>query len=176
MVLGLDVGTQLFGYTILDNDGKLLISDVLDLRKKTFSSPLIKSYQVKLLLLDIKRKYTIQNVYIEQSLNAFRPGLSSANVILTIGKFNGITSWLCYETFGFEPEYIGASTARKALGIKVERGQNAKEVVLEHILRVESDFKVEYTVHGNPVAGSYDRADSLVIARAGFISCQTQKK
>jgi len=94
---------------------------------------------------------------------------------LTLGKFNGIVSWLCCEVFSKEPEYIGASSARKKLDIKVEKGENAKEVVLKHIISLEPTFKVEYTKHGNPVAGTYDRADSYVIAKAGYILCQNQK-
>ena len=124
----------------------------------------------------LKTTHKIEKIYIEQSLQAFRPGLSSAQVILTLGKFNGIVSWIAYKIFGFEPEYIGASTARKALGIKVERGANAKEVVLEHVKALEPDFKIEYTAHGNPVPGTFDRADSYVIAKAGYLSCLTPKK
>ena len=95
---------------------------------------------------------------------------------MTLGKFNGIVSWICYEVFGTEPQYIGASSARKKLDIKVEKGENAKEVVLKRIISLEPTFKVEYTKHGNPVAGTYDRADSYVIAKAGYILCQNQKK
>ena len=71
----------------------------------------------------------IEKIYIEESLQAFRPGLSSAQVILTLGRFNGIVSWICYKVFGFEPQYIGATTARKALGIKVcLTGEGADEL------------------------------------------------
>lgn len=176
MFLGLDISTSITGITILDNNGLVVINEVVDMRSKKFTSFFSKAKAVQRRLAQIKNEYNIQKIYIEQSLQAFRPGLSSAQVILTLGKFNGIVSWICYETFGFEPEYIGASTARKALNIKVERGQNAKEVVLKHILELETTFKVEYTPKGNPVAGSYDRADSYVIAKAGYLSCQTTKK
>ena len=37
------------------------------------------------------------------------------------------------------------------------------------LLDNEPSFSVEYTKHGNPKPGSYDRADSLVIAKAGHI-------
>ena len=89
---------------------------------------------------------------------------------------SGIVSWICCEIFGKEPEYIGASSARKKLDIKIEKGADTKAVVLENILRLEPSFKVEYTAHGNPKPGTYDRADSYVIAKAGYILCQNQKK
>jgi hypothetical protein len=176
MYLGLDISTSITGITLLDSNGNIVINEVVDMRSKKYTSFFSKARAVQRRLAQIKNEYKIEKIYIEQSLQAFRPGLSSAQVILTLGKFNGIVSWICYETFGFEPEYIGASTARKALAIKVERGQNAKEVVLKHVLALESSFKVDYTPKGNPIAGSFDRADSYVIAKAGYLSCQTIKK
>jgi hypothetical protein len=149
---------------------------VIDLRKKQYTTTFKKAKAVKDRLTEIKYLYCIKQVYIEQSLSAFRPGLSSAQVILTLGKFNGIISWICCEIFGNEPEYIGASTARKSLGIKVERGQNAKEIVLKHVLDMEPSFKVEYTPKGNAKPGTYDRCDSWVIAKAGYKLCQKSKK
>ena len=64
--------------------------------------------------------------------------------------------------------FIGATSARKQAGIKVPRGKKAKEVVLEHLLANEPAFKIEYTKHGNPKPESYDRADAIVIAKAGW--------
>jgi Holliday junction resolvasome RuvABC endonuclease subunit len=176
MILGIDVGTQLLGFTVIDAQEKIIHNECIDLTSKKNISIFKKAAVVKERFIQIKNLYNIKNVFIEQSLNAFRPGSSSANVIVTISKFNGIVSWLCAEIFQTEPEYIGASTARKALGIKVEKGQNAKEIVLAHILGLESTFKVEYTAHNNPKKGTYDRADSYVIAKAGFFQCQKQKK
>ena len=83
-------------------------------------------------------------------------------------KFNGIVSWLVYELFEIEPNYITATSARKRAGIKVPRGQKAKEVVLDFLLENEKAFKIEYTKFGNPKPESYDRADAIVVAKAGY--------
>ena len=83
-------------------------------------------------------------------------------------KFNGIVSWLLFEVFEIRPEFIGATAARKQAGIKVPRGQKAKQVVLQHLLDTEPAFTIEYTRHGNPKPESYDRADAIVIAKAGW--------
>ena len=83
-------------------------------------------------------------------------------------KFNGIVSWLVYELFEIEPKYITATSARKHVGIKVPRGQKAKEVVLNFLLENEKAFKIEYTKFGNPKPESYDRADAIIVAKAGY--------
>ena len=85
-------------------------------------------------------------------------------------------SWICYQIFNKSPEYIAATSARKCCGIKVPRGQKAKQVVLQFLLDNEPSFKVTYTKHGNPKPDSYDKADSIIIARAGYILCQNEKK
>jgi len=175
MILGLDISTSITGFTVLNEDGSVLHNEAIRLDSKKLETMFQKAKTVKNRLTEIKHLYNIKDVYIEQSLNAFRPGLSSAQVILTLGKFNGIVSWICYEIFGVEPQYIGASSARKKLEIKVEKGENAKEIVLKHIISLEPTFKVEYTAHGNPKPGTYDRADSYVIAKAGYSICQKQK-
>ena len=44
----------------------------------------------------------------------------------------------------------------------------AKEIVLQHLLDTEDGFSIQYTIYDNPKPGSYDRADSFIIAKAGY--------
>ena len=81
-------------------------------------------------------------------------------------------SWVCYDIFNKRPGYISASTARKVSGIRVPRGEKAKAVVLQYLLDNQDGFDILYTTYGNPKPGSYDRADSLIIARAGLEECK----
>ena len=169
MILGLDISTSITGATVLDDTDKILYCEAWDMRNKNrFPSPYTKAEFVKSKLLDLTIKFRIEHIFVEQSLQAFRPGFSSAKTLLTLAKFNGIVSYICLDVVGIEPEYIGASTARKSNGIKIPRGEKAKQVVLQYILDNEPNFVVEYTKQGNPKPGSYDRADSLIIARAGY--------
>ena len=120
--------------------------------------------------MDVRIEFPITHVVIEQSLQMFRSGFSSAKTLTLLSKFNGVVSWLCYNTFGLEPEYVSATSARKAVGIKVRRGTKAKEVVLEHVKNNISTFEYEMTKAGNPKPGTYDRADSIVLALSAFLS------
>ena len=81
-----------------------------------------------------------------------------------------------FDQYGIQPEYIAATSARKLCGIKVSRGQKAKQVVLNFLLDNEPSFVIEYTRNGNPKPESYDKADSIVIARAGAICEQKNSK
>jgi hypothetical protein len=170
MILGLDISTSITGYTILDGT-TVVKCDMLDLRNKKYTDFLDKSIAAKNLLTDIKKQYSIDKIYIEETLNVLS-GKSSAHVIMTLNRFNGIFSWLAYETLGIKPAYISSRQARKLVGITIPKGADAKETVINFLLANEPQFKVEYSKFGNLVQGTADRADSLVIAKAGYLLCQ----
>jgi hypothetical protein len=167
MILGLDISTSITGYTLLDGD-KIILNGAWDTRKyKDFFEKVV---HVKAGLEQIHKQYgkKIGAVYIEQSLQSFRSGFSSARTLSTLSRFNGIVSWLVFDKYKIKPEYLAATSARKLCGIKIPRGEKAKPVVLNYLLKNEPSFIVEYTRHGNPKPESYDKADSLIIAKAGF--------
>ena len=182
MILGVDVSTSITGFAVIA-EGVLVYYDSIDLRKhKNIFS---KTIAIKEKILDLYEmyqlnnddtssagwgdsQYPIEHIYIEQPFTFFNSGGSSAKTMAALQRFNGIVSWLLYEIFEIEPKFIGATSARKIVGIKVPRGQKAKQVVLEHLLDTEPAFKIEYTKHGNPKPESFDRADAIIIAKAGF--------
>jgi len=174
MILGLDISTSITGYTVLDHGGNILACDHIDLRKeKNFFK---KIQIVRKCLEDIEGEYPIEQVYVEQSLQSFRSGFSSAQTLSLLSKINGIVSWLCYNMFYGEPKYLAATSARKLCGIKVPKGQKAKAVSLQFVVDSVPGFEVEYTRHGNPKAGYADRSDSYVIAKAGWIREREEAK
>ena len=180
MILGVDVSTSITGFAIVA-DEQLVYYGSIDLRK--YKNVFDKTIAIKEKILDLyemyqcnnddsmrmgNSDYPIEHVYVEQAFTFFNSGGSSAKTMATLHKFNGIVSWLLFEIFEIRPEYVGATAARKHAGIKVPRGQKAKKVVLEHLLETEPAFKIEYTSHGNPKPESYDRADAIVVAKAGW--------
>lgn len=182
MILGVDISTSITGFAVVA-EGQLVYYDSIDMRK--YKGIFEKTIVIKEKILDLyetyqlendpnasvgEAKYPIEHIYIEQSLHMFMSGKSSAKVLSTLTRFNGVVSWLLFETFEIEPMFIGASTARKLAGIKVPRGKKAKKVVLQHLIDTEPAFKVEYTKHGNPKPESYDRADAIIVAMAGYVT------
>ena len=170
MILGLDISTSITGYSVLNNDGTIAEIGSWDTRdKKQYLDWIDKVKKIKYELTVLNRKYSIEHVFIEPALKMFMMGKSSAHIISTLIKFNGIVSWLVYEIFEKEPEYIPAVSARKQCGLTIRRGTKAKEQVMEFLLDTEPAFGVEYTKNGNLKPHCYDEADSLIIAKAGYI-------
>ena len=174
MILGLDISTSITGYTVLDGDGNILVCDHIDLRKEKNFFKKIEIVCDRLEALD--DAHNIEQVYIEQSLQSFRSGFSSAQTLSLLSKINGIVSWLCYNFFYKEPKYLAATSARKLCGIKIPKGQKAKKVSLQFVVDNVPGFEIQYTRHGNPKAGYADRSDSYVIAKAGWIREREEAK
>ena len=186
MILGVDVSTSITGLAIVA-DGSIVYYDSGDLRK--YKIVFEKGVVLKEKIVDLyeayqfsneefflgNSKYPIEHIYIEQPFTFFNSGGSSAKTMATLQKFNGIVSWFLYEIFEMQPNYVLAQSARKTVGIKVPRGEKAKAVVLKYLLDTEPAFNVEYTKQGNPKPESYDRADAIIVAKAGYIIEQERK-
>ena len=186
MILGVDVSTSITGLAIVA-DGSIVYYDSVDLRK--YKNVFEKGSVLKEKIVDLyeayqfsneefllgNSKYPIEHIYIEQPFTFFNSGGSSAKTMATLQKFNGIVSWFLYEIFEMQPNYVLAQSARKTVGIKVPRGEKAKAVVLKYLLDTEPAFNVEYTKQGNPKPESYDRADAIIVAKAGYIIEQERK-
>ena len=166
MILALDVSTSITGVSIINQQGEVKYCDSIDLRKhKNFFT---KCETIKSFLTNLRQEYAVSEIYIEQPFMFFNSGGSSAKTMAALQRFNGVVSWICFSFFGVEPKYLTAGQARKEIGIKVPRGQKAKPVVLQFVLDNDPHFSVEYTKYGNPKPNSYDKADSWVIAKAGW--------
>lgn len=176
MILGLDISTSITGFTVIDDKGSIIVNDAWDFRNKNkFDCIFDKASHVKKQIIELSKKYNIKKVYIEKSLQSFSTGFSSAKTLSTLSSFNGTVSWICFEVFGHKPEYIAATSARKICGIKIEKGVKAKEVVLKHLVDNEPSFVLSLTRTGSVKPESYDKADSIIIAKAGFLCEQNNK-
>ena len=131
-----------------------------------------KSENVGALLYALRSEYNIEQVFIETALKKFIPGRSRADTLIKLAKFNGVVSWLCFECFDLEPTYINVNKARSLYGLSFPRGTKGpqrKRMVIEAVIEKEkSSFTYEMARGGkNYKKGVDDRADAIVIARAG---------
>jgi len=181
MILGLDISTSITGWCILSEEG-----DFIDMGFVNFNSKLTPFKKADLFgehLEKICKKYKISEVFVEENLQKFRPGFSSAKTLITLARFIGIISYLSYRIFDLEPVYINVNEARKSLGIKILRekicGKTTKEQVMEWVgPELEGCYtwpvkklksgprKDQIILH----PGCADAADAYVIARAGIVN------
>ena len=171
MILGLDISTSVIGVCVLE-EKSLVKVDFINLEKS--KNIFEKSEKFKSYLVELKKQFDITKIGVEENLQAFRPGLSSAKTIVALARFNGICSYISQEIFRKEPVFVNVNSARKALGVKIDRksSKNTKEQILEFVSALEPGIEWPTKVlKGGPRRGSvvlqkecYDMADAYVIA------------
>lgn len=181
MILGLDISTSCTGWTILSDEGELVEIGHIDFKG---GQNFWEKVDHAMLILDgVYEKHRPTAFYIEESLQGFRPGLSSASTLLTLAKFNGLLSFFMRQKVGLDPVYISSAEARRACGIKLlqkkkhPRGYGHKEQTFEAIsaglLREHAWAERKSADPAKPLVErvstwAMDECDSYVIARAGW--------
>ena len=168
--LGLDISTSCTGVCVLDKNYNVIYLDVIRLSK--FDTFFDKCEEFKRFLTDIKQKYAIKKIVIEKNAQSFRKGLSSANVINVLARFNGAASYITFETLGVVPCFIDATSSRAVNGIKVnfkDKSSTTKEKVFCWVQNtIKHTWPQKKT--GKFKTECYDMADAYVLARVGVIS------
>jgi hypothetical protein len=128
-------------------------------------------------------KHPYDKVIVEENLQAFRPGLSSAKTLMTLAQFNGVVRWICHSDLNANVDSINVNTARKTVGLKVDRKskKKTKDQVWEWVKTINDadNSKIEWpmkTLKSGPNKGkirlcneAYDMADAYVIGKSYFL-------
>ena len=179
LVLGLDISTSYVGWCLLFDDDNVLVDvGVIDLKK--IKNIFDKATAVRKTFAGLADEYSIDRVGIEENLQAFRPGFSSAKTLITLARFNGVVSMLAYDNFNKIPEFINVNHARKLVGCKITRKSDvstkdqvliwAKGYMTPHdgwpMREIKSGKRKGLVI---PHESSYDIADAFVIAKSCVI-------
>jgi hypothetical protein len=173
--LGLDISTSIVGICIFKDDDFLLM-DKIDLTKtKEFFE---KASIVKTRITDICNTYNITNIFIEDILQSFQRGLSSAKTISQLARFNGIVSYISFEISGLIPVYLNVNSCRKTLNIKIDKNssKSTKEQIIDWVGNDLGGYAWPTKIlsrgknKGNIVFEKYvpDMADAYVVCKSGL--------
>jgi len=174
MILGLDVSTSSTGWAIIDDGGSLIEMGSFKLVKH--DNLFDKAAAVRMGLTELKEKYEITKISIEEPLQGFRRGMSSAHTLLTLARFNGIVSWLAFDVFGTKPIFFDSTSARRGLGIRIDKSRDTKDQIMEWVEVVTGKVlprRIATTGKKKGMtlfaAGVNDAADAYVMARAAYL-------
>ena len=182
IVLGLDISTSVTAYTVMDTElslgQRLVKSDGIHISK--IKDPYAKACEVRRHLVDLFSRFKIKKIIVEESLQSFRAGFSSAKTLSALTRFNGVVSFMAQDIFQCDLERINVNSARSRLGIKIDRKSSisSKEQVRDWVMMHE-DFKSfswpTKTLSRGPRRGQtiydvscQDIADSAVMALCVF--------
>jgi len=182
-VLGIDVSTSVTAYTLINTECSqsdcLVKTEGIHLSK--LSGIYNKADHVREHFEKLAKEYDIEEIYIEEALQSFRRGFSSAKTLSTLAMFNGIISYLAFKTFtDSEIALINVIRARSSLGIKLNRksDKNTKEQVFEWVQKRKEFENFTWptkVLKSGPRKGQeifdkscYDIADAAVMAMYGI--------
>lgn len=187
VVLGLDISTSCTGWTILAPDGTVAAMGHIDFKGCASFWQKVDHALEQLAVIAVGPSHC----FIEESLQSFQPGMSSASTLLTLGKFNGLLSYAVRQTMKKDPFYISASQARKACGVKLTQKKKSpfnhghKQQTFTAIsggLLKGREWPMKRTADPNlplvenVVPWALDECDSFVIAYAGWLSLNTSRR
>ena len=168
VALGLDISTSKIGICIMDYKFNLLETKLIKLNTKDELENRCLQLEGVLSLLT-GQGYLVSDIYVESAFIAFSGGKTSAITMSKLQRFNGMVCFMIRKLFGKMALLLSPAKARGLVGLKIKRGENTKQKVIEHVTRsFPNDFEYELTRHGNPKPGTDDRADAIVIAWAGL--------
>ena len=180
--LGLDISTSCTGWAVTEvQNGETVSVTLGHVKLDKHEGLMCKADAMREEITLLHRKHQFSRIYVEENMQAFRPGASSAQTIMKLAKFNGIVSYLAYQVTGLDPQNVNVNQARKTLGISLKR---EKECGISTKDQVHSWVKchplLSSYVWPSRVLGSgprkgqtilepyiYDMSDAFVIALSG---------
>jgi len=177
LLLALDISTSCTGYCLFDEDKLVDIGSInLGKHKGLYE----KATHVKTGIIALDDTYHIDRVVVEENLQAFRPGLSSAKTLMTLAQFNGVVRWICHERLEVPVESINVNTARKSVGLKInkkDKSKTTKEKVLDWVSADDPSIKWPTKIlKSGPNKGqkricneAFDMADAYVIGKSYLV-------
>lgn len=180
--LGLDISTSCTGWALCESDDSGVLKVELGHIPLAQHKDLIqKSQHVHRVLGELHSRHNIDEVYIEENMQAFHPGGSSAQTIVKLAKFNGIVNFLCHQVTGRIPVDVNVNWARRFLGIRLLKEKDCGITTKEQVFRWVHDqpavagYPWPYrTLSSGPRKGTrvlescaYDMSDAFIVVMAG---------
>ncbi len=173
--IGLDISTRVIGISVLDDAGNILKLEYLKLEKiEDFWE---KASFAKKNIIDKLDNFNPKLVFVEQSFTKFSNGMSSAQTIDILAKFNGIISFCIFEHTKKPVVALNVNEARKLCGIKLDRkdkSKTTKEKLYDWFKSTSFSNGVELpqtkSKKGAPKPSPvcYDMVDAFIVASAGI--------
>jgi len=127
-------------------------------------------------IVDLMAKLKVSEAYVEESVMMFSRGMSSAQTIITLAKFNALVSYHVRNHLGdLNVFWVKPNEARKTCGVTLTTkakagGKGQKEQTFDQLTAPNgllSHVKFELTKTGKQKPENYDQADAFVVAYHG---------
>ncbi len=171
-ILGLDLSTTTIGFAVVESDD-LSIVELGHISLKKIDGLFNKVDHAVPQIAAIIVGLCITKCCVEESVQMFTMGMSSAHTILTLAKFNALVSYHVRNQVGdANITFVKPGEARRSCGVILTTkakagGASQKEQTYQQLTSstgLLANVKFELTKTGKQRPESYDRADAFVVA------------
>ncbi len=176
-ILGLDISTLVIGFCILESSDRSIV-ELGHISLKTveglFNKVDVAVPQIATLLVG----HNVSKCWVEEPVMMFSAGMSSAQTILTLAKFNALVSYHARNQLGdANITWVKPNEARKTCGLLMTTkakagGKGQKQQVYEQLTAPNgmlSAIPFPLTRTGKPKSENMDEADAFVVAYHGAV-------
>ncbi|MFA5174634.1 MAG: hypothetical protein WC438_05630 [Candidatus Pacearchaeota archaeon] len=159
-IIGLDISSSCVGISQWNNNN-LVKYGFVDISRIP-SDELFKKIDTFFVLFDIPQNVT--EILVEESLKSFAYGHSSVDTMLLLTKINVLISYVLYCKIGIYPKFISAQTARKHIGLKINKNSSVdkKEQIFDFVDKKFNLFSL-MNKNGKMDKRMFDISDAIVI-------------
>lgn len=195
MNFGWDISTSVIGATVLDENGKWIKTDHFDFSKIDAKSLHDKMDESQWWVEEFLEPYIAGSHmhYFEERLANFSAGRTMLQTLMILAGFNALFSyevWRIHRELGEKsrwnesdpshPEkmigvcttHIHPSTVKAIMkrdGLIIPKGGDKKKLTLDFVKNKIQGWEVFLNRNDNPHPYNFDRADSYITARAGYL-------
>jgi Holliday junction resolvasome RuvABC endonuclease subunit len=170
LILGLDASSVAIGFAILNEKEELILTKAIKLNSSL-------SYEKRALLFEkelkeIREKYKISKVFLEEPMIATFGGSGSSFTTAILNSISGMYRYVVFKVFHKEAKLLNVRSVRSKLGIKFDKtlkGKQKKQQIIDFVKSIyDESFQYDKTKFGNAIPLTDDRADAIVIALGGM--------
>lgn len=185
MIFGWDISTSFVGVTVFDDNCKWVKSDHFNFEKMAKGAESLhdKMHESQWWVEDFLAPYHTgsHHHYFEERLANFSSGRTMLQTLMKLAGFNALFSYEVWRihlslltpgTGGVGTTFIHPSTVKaimKREGLVIPKGGDKKDLTLKFVSKKEPEFVIDRNRNDNPQPWCYDRADSYITARAGYL-------
>ncbi len=181
--IGLDISTSIIGVSVFKNN---VFDNMFHIDLQKIKCIFDKSKTFRVIFKEKFEGKDIDFIFIEDVLQSFTRGLSSAKTLMTLSRFNGIVSNIAFELTRIKPVYINVNTARKTLEIKIDKNadKDKKEQIMDWVTKDLKEYNWPTKIISRGINKGvvkyekfcYDMSDAYVICKAGIIINEQNSK
>jgi len=176
-ILGLDLSTSCVGYCILESTDRSIV-ELGHISLKNVEGLFNKVDDIVPKVAALLVGHNISKCFIEEPVQMFTMGMSSAHTILTLAKFNALVSYhVRNQLTDANTFFVKPTEARKTCGLVMTTkaksgGMSQKEQTYSQLTSptgLLSGVSFPLTKTGKPRPENFDRADAYVVAYHGAV-------